>query len=481
MFRRSRRIVPGLILLLAAVAPSTRGDGPPNLSVAIPPTPGLEGWPVVGRVRTRPASEIASSTWSIGGETLDRDFARYDAYKAYLGPLGAKRIRFQAGWAKTEKAPSQYDWAWLDHCVDEARSQSVQPWLEFSYGNPLYPGGGQTGLGGGMPSSPEALAAWDAWVRATVRHFRDRVHEWAVWNEPDLHGQNPPEQTAELHVRTARIVREEQPGAKLIALSIASSSSKPYLEGFFARVKALDGLDLIDTVGFHGYPKNPDDTKPIGIVRGVVEQYRPGLPLFQNENGAPSTSSTFGALSGLPWTEQTQARWDLRRMMAHHAQGIPFNLFTLMDLHYRNPDGSVRVNTKGLLRSNPDGSVAGVKQAYAAAQHVFAIFDDSLRPEPSKAAKVDDAMVTAALFVHADGQRRALVLWRHDAFPADDTPATPASLKLDGVTLSDPVLVDLRTGLIHEAPRAARDGGRWTVPVPDSPVVLIERGLVPVQ
>ncbi|MBC7572368.1 MAG: hypothetical protein H7319_21950, partial [Spirosoma sp.] len=50
-------------------------------------------WKEVGQLKTRDAKAIVSSTWSIGAETLDRDYTDYQSYKTYLGPLGAKRIR----------------------------------------------------------------------------------------------------------------------------------------------------------------------------------------------------------------------------------------------------------------------------------------------------------------------------------------------------------------------------------------------------
>ena len=40
---------------------------------------------------------------TVGCETLDRDYANYDCYKEYLTHLGARKIRLQGGWAKTEK------------------------------------------------------------------------------------------------------------------------------------------------------------------------------------------------------------------------------------------------------------------------------------------------------------------------------------------------------------------------------------------
>src|SRR5690606_740708 len=111
---------------------------------------------------------IKSSTWSIGGETLDRDYADYHSYSKYLGDLGAKRIRLQAGWAKCERVKGQYNFTWLDEIIDDALSRGVRPWVEFSYGNPIYEGGGEPKLGGALPTSEEALKAWDAWVTALV-------------------------------------------------------------------------------------------------------------------------------------------------------------------------------------------------------------------------------------------------------------------------------------------------------------------------
>lgn len=40
---------------------------------------------------------------TLGCEVLDRDYTDYQQYKEYLTPLGFKKIRLQAGWAKTEK------------------------------------------------------------------------------------------------------------------------------------------------------------------------------------------------------------------------------------------------------------------------------------------------------------------------------------------------------------------------------------------
>ena len=240
--------------------------------------------PLLGKIKPRSAKEIASSSWSIGGETLDRDFAVYANYKQFLGPLGAKHIRLQAGWAKCEKTPGVYDWAWLDEIVNDALAQGVQPWIETSYGNPIYPGGGGTGLGAGLPKSPEALQAWDAWVKALVAHFKDRVHEWEVWNEPDGGHGITEEGFAEFHLRTAAIIRAEQPQARIFALALASPGKTQFVEVLLKLATERGQLGLIDAINIHGYPPNPDDTG-VALVRRVVARYSPTIEVRQGETG----------------------------------------------------------------------------------------------------------------------------------------------------------------------------------------------------
>lgn len=238
---------------------------PAALVGAVPQSPAADSvnFPLLGKLKPRSAKEIASSSWSVGGETLDRDFGVYANYKRFLGPLGAKAIRLQAGWAKCETKPGIYDFAWLDEVANDAIAQEVQPWLGVSYGNRLYPEGGGTGLGGALPKSPQTLAAWDNWVRAVVRRYQDRVNEWELWNEPDL-GPSPADEYAEFFIRTAEIIRAEQPKARLFGLALAHKL--PYAESFLARIHQRGKLALIDAITVHGYPHIP--ALDIALPRG---------------------------------------------------------------------------------------------------------------------------------------------------------------------------------------------------------------------
>ena len=46
--------------------------------------------PRLGTLRTRRSGEIAASSWSVGCECLDRDYANFEMYKTFLPDLGVK-------------------------------------------------------------------------------------------------------------------------------------------------------------------------------------------------------------------------------------------------------------------------------------------------------------------------------------------------------------------------------------------------------
>jgi hypothetical protein len=435
-------------------------------------------WPPLGKIKPRAAAEVASSNWSIGCETLDRDFGIYANFKKHLGPLGAKAVRLQAGWAKCEKTPGVYNWQWLDEIVDDALAQGVQPWLETSYGNPIYPNGGDPKLGGGFPKTPEALAAWDKWVRALASHFKDRVYQWEVWNEPDNH---PPEDYANLLIRTAEIIRAEQPKAQIYGI-VLMKKFDAFAEPVLKHLKAKDKLHLMDAATVHGYPLNPDDTANIDQMRKLLKKYGSSASVRQGETGAPSATGGFGAMRTHVWSEHTQAKWNLRRMLAHRAIDAPFSLFPLMDLRY--PTGW---NHKGLLQANEDLTVAYAKPAYYAAQRIFGIFDDSMeRIRDFQATTTAKEPLAASAYRKKGSAATVVAVWFNGQSCKESDATTPIDLTFPGVKFSDPVYADLLTGKVYAIPADcwSADGDTATfkqIPIYDSPILIAEKSVLPLD
>uniref|UniRef100_UPI00359326B9 GH39 family glycosyl hydrolase n=1 Tax=Persicitalea sp. TaxID=3100273 RepID=UPI00359326B9 len=419
-----------------------------------------------------------------GGETMDRDYTDYQSYKKYLGPLGAKRIRLQGGWARTEKVKGQYDFGWLDAVIPDAAARGVAPWVELSYGNPIYEGGGEAKLAGRIPTGKEALTAWDKWVRAMVTRYKGQVPEWEIWNEPDLNKEHTGQEIGEFYLRTAKIVKEIQPDARLIALGMASVTKLDFMSDFLDYLRANDGLKYVDVLTYHGYAPNPNTSYPqIEKLRELVWSYKDNIEFMQGENGAPSTPKavTIGALRAWDWSELMQAKWDLRRMLGDHGRGIATNLFTISDIHYAAGDHMVGVNTKGILKTNPDKTIERPKLAYKAAQNIFSLFDSQVELQKDNLAASDRE--NQSIFTYKKGGKPLITIWQNEAKPEDTYEPKITTVTIKNGTIKNPVLLDLVTGKIYEIPKGncKKVGGDTQIigiSVADYPVVLTEKGVL---
>jgi hypothetical protein len=452
-------------------------------------TPLNVGWKRIGTIRPRGTGEIASSRLTVGCETLDRDYTVFDEYKAYLPPLGVKKIRLQAGWAKCEKAKGVYDWKWLDEAVDFAVANGIVPWLETSYGNPVYPGGGSPGLLGSNPTSPEALSAWDAWVEAMVTRYRGKVNEWEIWNEPDHPSQKlDPETIAELSLRTATIIKRIQPGARIAAMGMASNSNTAYLDRFLKVVSAAGKLDLFQWVSYHSYDVRPEDSyRGVAKLRELVARYSPNLLLRQGENGAPSTYIPSFALCKIYWTEYTQAKYDLRRMLGDLGRDIETSVFTIIDIYYDWGRDAV-LNKKGLIEADVTKKAVRPKVAYYAIQNLAAVFDDTLQLAAGFTCERTTAESLSVFGFRKGGAARAelVALWMDGEAPTNSFATTPVDLTFTGAQFRNPVLVDLMTGAVYAIPAGSlsRRGDKVSlksVPLYDSPMLICDRSLIPIR
>ena len=442
-------------------------------------TPPADGLTHLGKIQPRHAREIESSNWSVGAETMDRDFTIYNNWKDYLGPLGVKKARIQSGWAKTEKARGKYDWAWLDEIILDMVDQGVEPWVCLSYGNPVYPEGGGTGLGGGIPTSPEALAGWDRFVAAMVDRYKDQVDEWEIWNEPGLRRNNAVATYANLLIRTAEVIRKHQPNARIIAFAMAGIKLD-WVDSVLAYVKEKDKLHLIDTLSYHPYSYNPDDRdEHTAKLRSLVASYSNTITLFQGENGAPSRRGSFGALAKHDWTEESQAKWALRRLLADLGTGIPSSYFSICDMEYTS-----RRNYKGLLAINSDKTVHHLKPAYKAIQHLTALFDNTVTRRPDLSVAVEEGQAkrySTSAYTAQDGSP-LVTLWRSSDVPGVKPEFESVSLAVKAA-FDSPVWIDLRTGNVFalSAELWKSDSGKTTfarLPVYDSPTVVAERSAI---
>ena len=456
--------------------------------------------PLIGMVKPRPATDIESSNWMIGCETLDRDLADYDQYKEYLVPLGIKLLRMQAGWNKTENVKGQYDWEWLDHIVNDAVSRGLKPWLQTSYGNVLYKDGGGANLGAGMPTSKEALDGYYKWAETMVIRYKDKVKDWEVWNEPNFGDNtiNTPEMTAELNIRTAEIIKRIQPDARISGLALGHYN-EDFVNRFFKYIGDRKKMKLFDNMTYHDYVYNPDaNYHEVYLIRKELDKYAPYVKLRQGENGAPSDGGFGrGAIGDYDWTELSQAKWDTRRMLGNLGHDIECSLFTIIDIAY-NSGPITRLNIKGIIRSDSTKKALGPKMAYYAVQHVASVFDNTLErlrdvkhtynissaaPGEHKYTVNTDRSLAVFGFQNKTTQKQLYVIWNKEGIPSNQNLIVNREFSISEGNFDTPVLVDIITGGVYEIPASdwSRSGSTYTfkkVPVYDAPVLIADKSLI---
>jgi hypothetical protein len=431
-------------------------------------------WPEIGKIAPRHAKEIQASNWSVGAEMLDRDWTVYSNWKEYLGPLGAKKARIQSGWAKTEKVKGLYDWLWLDDVIYDMTAQGVSPWVSLSYGNPLYAGGGGISLNSAVPKSPEAIEAWKRYVTACIVRYRDYVKEWEVWNEPNY--TVAAEDYANLFIATAEIIRDKQPDATIIAFATGSGVDYKYIDNVMKILQDRKKIHLVDQITHHRHIFIPEKNEPELELQKIVAKYNSGIKIRQGEGGCPSQRNEGYALNKYDWTETAQAKHISRRLLTDLGRDKESSCFTIMES--RSPG---EWNYKGLLKANPDSTVAYPKPAYHAFQHMTSIFDDRLeRIKQYRYSAETEGEANISLYAYEDkAGNQAVTIWFNDNIPSDSSQKSFRDFIFYEGQFNHPVWVDIVSGKVYKIPKSnwSKSGTQYNfnrIPIYDSPILITD-------
>ena len=475
--------------------------------------------PIVGSLDHHASSLDRPSLWSIGSETLDRDFAVFDKYIQYMGETGVGYSRLQSGWAKTEPRKGKYEFAWLDHQVDGLLEQGIHPWLCLCYGNPIYSDSGHD-LNARIFADGPVMDAWLKYVRQTVRRYKGKVTMYEVWNEPD--GAKPANgvkgeswrEYSNLFVRTAKVIREEDPDAKIAALA-AYSFSNGYFANALNEIKRLGGLEYIDYVTYHAYWSVPERIiKRVKELQRLCAELNPSIKVLQGETGCPAQLEYGHALNNIEWSEYSQAKYDMRHMLINFSLGCHSSVFTMVDLNYGWMQQSY-----GLIRTNLKGEPQYKRPKFHAVRNVTSVFTPDLEADPevrlsnsncdlpmqvvgirkvscalvspssadtaSRAAASPDCASAATACESASpacasaatacaGKTVGVMLWLCGDRPTSSLERRLLDISLTGITFEDPVYVDMLTGLVHEIKDRCRNKPAPVGVVPDGAPILAE-------
>ena len=481
-------ILTTLLFSLLQIYPVVLDDSPTRVESDLDPK--ME---IMGTLKPKSVSEISTSRWTVDCGGMDREHADWRAVRGYVAPLGIGRVRQQAGWARCEKDPGMYDFAYLDQCVFDAQKMGVKVWMELSYGNPRYEGGGGRHLNAGFPSSEEGLKAWDNWVRAMAEHYKGVVVDWCVWNEPNGKSSgNTIEQATDFAVRTAEILREIIPDAHIDAFALTEADPE-WIEPFVKELQKRGKAHLFNTIAYHHYKHNPDKGyEEIEESRKIIAKYTPNLKLKQGEGGTQSEWCRNGALGNTFWNEHTQAKYDLRRSLGDLGHGDDTEVFHLCDLEYRAVKHHWGLLRYGLLKTTgqADGyRVLKVKKAYYAIQNAVSVFNDAwecISPATTSTIEIEGADMTAVYDWKDKATGTPVVLfWDASKMPQRVDVTKPAKVTVKGGPVKNPVWVDVLTGNAYKITEdmISTKGGKtvYSVPAYDSPVFITSQDILDLE
>ncbi len=142
-------------------------------------------------------------------------------------------------WRNIEQENGVYDFSAYDRLVELCHQHGVSLVGELS-GPP----------GFHNYRTPEGVAAYARFAGACAKHFRDRVNDWQILNEPNNAGQfkDNPEQYAALLAAAGKAIHEANPDARVLAMNTAFIDVL-----WIEKVLALVPYDCFDVVCVHPY------------------------------------------------------------------------------------------------------------------------------------------------------------------------------------------------------------------------------------
>ncbi len=167
-------------------------------------------------------------------------------------------------WSHVQPTENQWQWESYDRCVDTLLEHGIQTVGLLCYGTPWAMSLSDDSGEPDILSMPD-LDAWGRFVGRTVEHFRDRVHVWQMWNEPNIpvfwHPEPNPREYARLLVAGSMAAKEADPTCHVMGCNTSLIDLN-----FDRAVFEEGGWEHSDIIGVHPYryPHAPEATDLCG-------------------------------------------------------------------------------------------------------------------------------------------------------------------------------------------------------------------------
>jgi hypothetical protein len=391
-----------------------------------------------------------------------------------LNELGAGYARIQSGWQRCEPKRGVYSFEWLDEIVDGIIATGLTPWMCLCYGNSNYTKSG-AGLAAEVSTDEETLTAWENYVRAVVQRYKGKISMYEVWNEPDFGGTlRRAVPYANLFARTAPIIRENDPNAKIAGMALAGDMKPEFCAIVFDALKERGALDYFDYFTFHPYKDHPESCiSRLKELEKLAQSYSPKIKLLEGEVGFVSD---LYIRKQKDFDEVMQAKGVLRMMAMCYGLGFPTSIFSMIDNLYPN-----RLQSFGLLRADMRKRPAYKRPSFYSYRNMAGILNAGSYSEGDMSVKCKVEKPLSVVSICRNGKSVGAMLWYSGEQMNKALDKEEIDVLFEGLHLSDPVYVDPMTGRIYRLGKFRNTKRGFAVkklPVWDSPVMVIERSEV---
>lgn len=224
---------------------------------------------------------------------------------------GVRHAREEFVWNWIEPSKGRFDWSFYDQVVDAQRRHGIRTYALLTYWSDWT-----------KRCTAEGIADYCAYVRQVVRHFKDRIHCWEVWNEPNIFFWScDRELYPQLLAQAYDAIKAEDPDAHVLGCS-TSGIDIPFIK------MTMEHGGKFDVLSVHPYRERLNDTAYLSDL-AAASKLVDGRPLWLTEIGFPSQ-----LLKG--WSERSQASLVARIYLLSIASGV---VGTVSWYDFRN-DGS---------------------------------------------------------------------------------------------------------------------------------------------
>ena len=196
--------------------------------------------------------------------------ALMDQAAALAQAAGVRWTREEFNWGSIESAPGQCDFSFHDKVVDTARRHGISVYGMLGYWSNWT-----------EPYTEKGIEDYCAFARATVRHFKDRIKHWEIYNEPNIFFWSGPRELYPVMVKRAyAVIKEEDPDAQVLAISTSG------VDIDFIR-KCVEAEAPFDVLTVHPYRGNLVEREFLNDLREAAN-VAGGKPVWITEMGWPT-------------------------------------------------------------------------------------------------------------------------------------------------------------------------------------------------